>query len=133
MSQVQRNKGAQTPEDVSWRWMIFELLRKFGNRLIVAFVALYFIHTAGKTLQAFAGRSSFASLLIDVASHLNLTVTISVSLTGAATALWLTELGRNRKTRERLSQRILKLEKRIDPGRSSSKLTSLGTTRTGDE
>lgn len=119
----------------AWAWLCGELIglvRQFGGTVIGAGVGIYLIHETAATVQAFAGRTSIANLLLDVAAHANVTVIGSVSLTGVTGVLWFLELRRHRKTRERLTGRVAQLELQIDPNRSSSELTTLGTTRLRD-
>lgn len=111
---------------------LFGLVRQFGGTLVWAGVLVYLIHESAVTVQAFAGRTSITNLVLDLAGHLNATVTSSVSLSGIASILWALEHRRHRKTRERLTGRITALEMRLDPNRSSSELTTEGTTRSRD-
>jgi len=123
----------QTP---AWRWLAAEflsLVRQFGNSAIWAAVTCFFVWEAAHTLQAFAGKTSIANLVLSVAAKLNATVTASVALSGVTTALWMNECRRHRNTRKRLTERTAALELRLDPTRESSLLTREGTTRKGDQ
>ena len=126
---------ARAEPPVTLRWIlshIFVLVRQFGSQLIIALVVIYLIHEANIAAMAFAGRTSVASLVMQVAGQFNLTVGISIALTGITTTLWFNEHRRHKKTRERLTARITTLEKHIYSNRSSSMLTSQGTTSPGD-
>lgn len=124
------------PPVPAWRWLagqVIDLIRRFGNSLIWAGVTCFLIWEAARTLQAFAGRTSVASLIFEVAAKLNATVTASIALTGVSMVLWINECRRHRNTRKRLTERTTALELRIDGTRESSLLTREGTTRKGDQ
>lgn len=112
---------------------ILGLVRQFGNTIVWAAVCIYLIYQAGATLRAFAGRTSVADLLLSIAGHVSITVTISMTLTLTMTGMYLLEYRRHRITRERLTKRILQLELQIDPNRTSSGISTQGTTRIGDQ
>jgi hypothetical protein len=119
-----------------WRWFLsemFSLIRQFGNTLIWAGVTCYFVYHGAKTFQAFAGRESIASLVVEVAAHVNLVITASITLSGVTTALWANECRRHKNTRKRLTARTEALELRLHPKRESSLLTREGTTREEDQ
>lgn len=138
------NEGLDSPSNVNGvgiarplrsGWVIaqcFGLVRQFGSTLIWASVVGFLIREAGRTLRAYAGRTSIANVILSLSAHVNITVVISVTLAGVTSLLWGWEIRRHRRTRERLTGRITKLELLIDPGRKSSLLTPLGTTREGD-
>jgi hypothetical protein len=119
-----------------WRWVleqIFTLIRQFGNSLIWAAVVGFMIYEVAQTFRAFAGHVSVADLALKISAHLNLVITASVALSGVTTVLWLNECRRHKSTRKRLTLRTASLEKRLDPNRESSLLTSEGTTREEDQ
>jgi hypothetical protein len=127
-----RNGSSQPP---AWRWITMQLMtliRQFGNTVIWASVVIYLIHATADTVKAFAGRTSVANFVVALAAHLNATVVGSVTLTGVTSCLWALEYRRHRKTRERLTGRITDMELRLDHNRTSSQLTTEGTTRIGD-
>jgi hypothetical protein len=113
---------------------LMTLVRQFGNTAIWASVVIYLIRATADTVKAFAGRTSDANFnfVVALAAHLNATVVGSVTLTGVTSCLWALEYRRHRKTRQRLTARITDLELRLNPNRTSSQLTTEGTTRTGD-
>jgi hypothetical protein len=130
-----KQKKSKKPEEPGWKWIARGLLgvvRQLGNSVIWAFVCIYAIFEIGRTLRAFAGRASFASLLLSISSHVKITVAASVTVSIGMTGLYLYEYRRHRKTRERLTGRISRLELRLDPNRSSSGISPEGTTRIGD-
>jgi hypothetical protein len=123
-------------EPPAWRWIleqIFGLIRQFGNSVIWALVVGFMIYQVAQTFRAFAGHVSVADLVFEISAHLNIVIAASVALSGLSTGLWLNELRRHRSTRKRLTIRTASLEKRLDPNRESSLLTSEGTTREEDQ
>jgi hypothetical protein len=117
------------------RWLAAQavsLLRQFGSQILWVSLLAYLIRESADTFQAFVGRTSSANVILGVAAGVNITVAISVTVSLAASALWLLEYKRHRRTRERLTGRITDLELKLDPGRTSSQLTRQGTTRRGD-
>lgn len=128
-------KKAAPDSPVSVRWLlenVFALLRQFGNTLALTAVLLYAIRKASESLVSFAGKTSIAGLAFKLATELNSTVSVSVTLAGLTSFLYWNEFRRHRKTRERLTARITMLELQIDPKRSSSSLTSQGMTQDED-
>ena len=120
---------------VTARWIltnVFALIRRFGSRVSILAGLAYGVHEARIAITAFADKTSAASLMIEVAGHLNVTIAVSVAIAGLSTGLWANEYRRHRNTRERLTNRITALELRIDPKRTSSSLTSQGMTSPGD-
>ena len=133
MPSKRKRAGMPTP---AWRWwggQICDLIRRFGNSAIWAGVTCFFIWECGHSLQAFAGKISIAKLILSVAAKLNVIVAASLTLSGVTTGLWANEWRLHRKTRKRLAQRTVALEKRLDGKRESSLLTPEGTTREGDQ
>lgn len=129
-----RRKGPK--QRPAWRWLFGELLslvRQFGHHVIWAAVACFFIWELAHTFQAFAGRTSIADLALNIATRINLTLGLSLTLSGITTTLWLNECRRHRNTRRRLTERTEELELRLDKNRESSLLTREGTTREGDQ
>jgi len=130
-----KRKKSKSAGDPAWKWIargLLGLIRQFGNTLIWAAVCVYAIYEIGTTLRAFAGRTSVANLLLSIAAHISLTVGISVAVSVGMTGMYLREYRRHRKTRERLTARITELEKRLDRNRSSSEISTQGTTQTRD-
>jgi hypothetical protein len=129
------NRQSRQNQPPAWRWLaaqILGLIRQFGSTVIWASVVIFFIYEAAHTLQAFAGKTSVASLIFNLAAKLNATVEASVALTGVSLGLYLMECRRHIKTRKRLTERNAALELRLDPNRESSLLTPEGATRRGD-
>jgi len=118
-----------------WRWFfgnIFLLVRQFGSQAIWISALMFCVREGRIAITAFAGRNSTANVIMQVAAHLNVTIAVSIAVTGLATGFWANEYRRHRNTRERLTKRITQLEKHINPERSSSLLTTQGLTSPGD-
>lgn len=133
MPSNKRRGGKSKP---TGRWLagqIIDLVRRFGNSLIWAAVTSFFIWQTGQVVEAFAGKTSIANLVFELAGKLNATVTASVAVSGVSLALWIDECRRHRRTRKRLTERTTALELRLDRNRESSQLTPEGTTRKGDQ
>ncbi len=129
---IKKSKGK---DDAKQHWFAREvlgLIRQFGNTVIWAGVCIFFIEQAGMTLRAFAGRTSNANLLLNIASKVSITIDISIAISVAMTGAYLYEYRRHRKTRERLTARISQLETYIDKNRSTSGISTEGTTVIGD-
>jgi hypothetical protein len=121
-----------------WRWFfgsIFSLIGKLGRISIITAGACYCTFLLARAIESFAGRQSFANLRFGVALFADIKVvyTIGVAIGVTGVTLYLRERNQHRNTRERLTQRTIELESKVDRGRSSSKLTKRGTTRREDE
>jgi hypothetical protein len=129
---------ASQPQGVpsAFRWFfghIFSIIRKQGGGLVLWVTVAYCVRQASLAVIAYAGRSSSATLGVNILANLSFVWTTSLTVSGISATLYFRELTLHRKTRERLSKRITELELRIDPTRTSSKLTSEGLTRKEDE
>lgn len=87
---------------------------------------------ANGMVMALAGKSTVADIGISFLGHVEISAMFSyaVGISGAAYGLGQRKLRRD--TVERLQNRIKQLELQLDPGRTSSKLTSRGETRKED-
>lgn len=112
---------------------IFRLARKQGGLLLISAVVAYSAHEFSIAAIAFSGKTSIADVTLKVLASIKTVWTLSISLSGISVTLFLRERSLHRNTRERLTKRITELELRIDPQRTSSKLTSQGLTRKEDE
>lgn len=90
-------------------------------------------HEVAMVFIAYAGKSSVADLTLRILANVSIVWSLSLTLSGVSVSLYVRERRLHRKTRERLTTRITELEIKIDPKRTSSLLTSQGTTRKGDE
>jgi hypothetical protein len=90
----------------------------------------YFMYLAANVL---AGKSTTADIGIKMLGSLTITETVGYAV-GAAGALYgLNERKLRRDKTEYLQDRIQKLEKQMDPKRSTSRLTTRGTTNPVDK
>ena len=136
MSKASQKKaaGSKKPPGIV-RWFlgnIFNLLRRFGSTIAWVGLIGYCAHLAALVMIAYAGKTSNANLAFRIAANLNVAFGLSITCTGVSIALYLKERAMHRSTRERLARRITELELRVDPSRTSSKLTSEGLTRKED-
>lgn len=127
----------QSRKEPSWsKWFlgnVFNLVRRFGNVTILCITIAYCSHEIAVAFQTFAGKASLADLRFGFFADITVVYTLSITATGISVVLYLNERRLHRKTRERLTARITKLELDIDPMRTSSQLTSKGLTRKEDE
>jgi hypothetical protein len=110
----------------------FDLARQYTGSVVWASAICYCCKVLAGATGAFAGKTSAANLALEVATHLNLTVDVSLAVSIVSTGVGINEFFRHRRTRKRLTARITDLEKRIDPTRTSSGLTNDGMTQPGD-
>jgi hypothetical protein len=115
----------------------YDLLLKLGSLLIARGLKWgffgYLAYQGRLALAAFAGHTTFASLLLALGANASISITLSWTAT-AAFAIWVFLERRLRKgTTERLTLRNRELELRIDRGRTSSELTTRGDTRPEDQ
>lgn len=137
MAQRKTEKSVvSAPSPSGFRWFfghIFSLARKHGGLLVVCGTVIWCAHEFAWVAIAYAGATSFADITVKVLGSIQAVWTLSISVSGISVTLYWRERRLHRKTRERLTRRITELEIRIDPSRTSSKLTSEGLTRKEDE
>jgi hypothetical protein len=129
------SKGKSQKNKSDFRWFvgsIFNVIRRFGHQLIWAGLLGYLGHLTANVVIAFAGKPSNANLGVRIAANLNVAVTVSLAVTGLSIGLYLRERKLHRETRERLTARLTTLELRVNPTRTSSRLTPEGLTRKED-
>jgi hypothetical protein len=138
--QPKKSKPVESPQprkEVPFaRWFfgnVFNLIRRFGNVFFLCLAIGYCSHEISLAFQAFSGKASLANLRFGFFADIKMVYTLSISAAGISVVLYLNERRLHRKTRERLTARITKLELEIDPTRTSSHLTSKGLTRKEDE
>jgi hypothetical protein len=123
----------ESPSFVRWFFgHVFSLLRRHGGIIGFWVGTGYVAHQVSLAFIAFAGKESNASLFFSLMSNVNVVFTGSIAISGLSVGLYLRERNQHRKTRKRLASRITELEVKIDPERTSSKLTEEGLTRKED-
>ena len=135
-TQKQHPSREARPEPSAFRWFfghVFSLLRRHGGALCTCFVIGYLVHEVAQAFIAYAGKASIADLTLKVLANVSFVWTMSLTLSGISITLYVRERRLHRNTRERLTARVTELELKLDPSRTSSLLTSRGTTRKGDE
>jgi heme/copper-type cytochrome/quinol oxidase subunit 2 len=108
------------------------MVRRFGNVVILCVTVAYCSRQVAIAVQAFAGKTSLADLKLGFFANITMVYTLSLAVSGISVVLYLNERRLHRKSRERLTERITKLELTLDPSRTSSHLTSRGLTRRED-
>lgn len=117
-----------------WLWgQIFDLLRSNSRTVLICGTIAFCFYELSVAFRAFAGQASFASLTLRIFANIIFQWSVTIALSGISIALYLRERKQHENTRERLTERITKLEIQIDRKRSSSLLTSKGRTRKEDE
>jgi hypothetical protein len=111
----------------------FWLLGKHGRFAILMAAICFCVFELADALRAFAGKQSTADLHFGAFADIRFAYTVSMAVGAAGAGMYLRERSLHRKTRERLAARNTDLEKKLDPDRTSSLLTSLGLTRQEDE
>ena len=76
---------------------------------------------------------TFASLTLRILANIIVKWALTVAVSGISIALYIRERIKHENTRERLTQRITKLELQANPTRTSSQLTTKGRTRKEDQ
>jgi len=104
---------------------VLKTLIKYGSLALI----FYWISSA---IQALAGKYTFADIGVKFLAQLSISQSISYA-TGAGGVLYgMRERKLRRDKTEYLANRNRELEERLDPKRSSSRLTGRGTTRKED-
>jgi hypothetical protein len=131
----QKAQGIKEPPSFV-RWFfghIFSVLRRHGSTVGFWIGMGYIARQASLAFIAYAGKQSNASLALSLMSNVNFVFTGSIAISGLSVSLYLRERAQHRNTRKRLAARITELEVKIDPTRTSSRLTEEGLTRTEDK
>jgi hypothetical protein len=118
------------------RWFlgeIFSAIRRHTGLVVPWLVVAYISKHLFEALALFAGKQSNANLNFSFWGHVSVVWSISITLAGFSAALYWRERRLHRATRERLTQRDTNLELKLDTNRTSSLLTSKGTTRKEDQ
>lgn len=109
-----------------------ESLTSLGSMLIrygAVVSCFYFIY---RTASVLSGKTTFADIGVKMFGSLSITSTVGYALGAAGTIYGVSERKLRRDKTEYLQDRIQKLEKQLDPKRTSSRLTPRGTTNPQD-
>lgn len=107
------------------RWDTFAELGRYAIQWGGLVLIAYFFY---KDVEVLAGRSTFAQIGINILANLKVSRGIIALLTGSGWAYGLGQRRLRRKNIQRLATAKNEVEKRIDKNRTSSNLTSKGTT-----
>ena len=112
---------------------IFSMIRRHGSVFAFWGGIGYCVPEASLAVQSYAGHVSVADFSLRMLGSFSVFWSMNVTVSGLSISLYLKERREHRATRERLAEEKEKLERLLDPGRTSSLLTSDGQTRKGDE
>lgn len=125
-------KSIQVPFRFFFWGHVFGLLRSNGKIVIICGTIAFCVYQISLALQSFAGQVTFASLTLRILANIVVKWVLTVAVSGISLALYIRERIKHENTRERLTERITKLELQINPTRTSSQLTTKGRTRRED-
>lgn len=125
------------------RRLIFELqmVRKSKNTEQIASVLNNLIKWGGivaifyflsQCIDSLSGKNTISNIAVSLITDLKINQYLAYALGFGGTSYGLAQRNLRRKTIKRLQSKIVSMEKAADPGRSSSKLTSDGCTRSED-
>ena len=126
-------KSASVPFKFFFWGHVFDILRANGKLVVICATVAFCFYQISLALQSFAGQVTFASLTLRIFANIIVKWMLTVSVSGISIALYVREKLQHERTRERLTQRITKLEVQFNPTRTSSQLTTKGRTRKEDE
>jgi membrane protein implicated in regulation of membrane protease activity len=114
---------------------VFSVVRRHGNFIAGCVLAGFCVYEAADVLKAYAGKHSDVQLnfWLSLMANVKAEFVVSMTVSGLSIGLYLRERSKHRETRERLTRRVTELELKIDPNRTSSRLTSKGLTRKDDK
>jgi hypothetical protein len=90
------------------------------------------VFVLGKAVESLAGRTTLADIGIGLFGEFKIERIVSLSVTGGSIVYGMYERKLRHDKTEYLQGRIRELEKALDPGRTSSKLSKRGTPRPED-
>lgn len=102
------------------------------NNVVKWGVFAWIFYCADHIVASLAGKTTSSNIAFSFITDLKMNQFFSYVIGGGGVVYGLSQRSLRRKTTERLHGRIQELETRIDPGRSSSKLTRRGETRPED-
>jgi len=104
------------------------------TKTVIQYSALVIcVFWAYRSIEALAGKTTLASIGLSILGNFTISEGILVFLTGGSIIYGLGERELRRRNIRRLTLRSRELEERLDPKRTSSGLTSRGTTRPEDK
>jgi hypothetical protein len=111
---------------------IIDGIFSLGRWAIVCGTAILVFYFLRDVFLAYAGQSTLANVAISVVTDVRIEAVISYTVGGGGVLYGLRQRQLRQRNIERLTARILVLEREKDPYRSSSGLTPRGTTRPSD-
>ena|ERR1700690_4403023 len=96
-------------------------------------VCVYFVSSAvGTAVVTLAGKTTNANVLVNFLGNLTISNAVATLFGGGGIAYGIVERRQRQKMIQRQHGRIKKIEKQIDPNRSSSNITETGDTNPSD-
>lgn len=134
MAKAKRSRTSQAGQKVYERVRKAEIKASVANAFIRYGFSFGIAYWAYRVVDTLAGRTTLADIGIDVSVIANENVgQLLAWLTGAGGIIYgLAQRRLRRRTIHRLQGRIRDLETQIDPGRTSSSITTTGQTRPED-
>ena len=102
------------------------IIRSGRDRLPIRRVGGLAVHGGGPTLKLTAGKQTIVNFVYGAALDLKLHMVVPWAAAALFGGLWQWERRLRKKTVAREHDRVVELEKRLDPGRTSSGLTPMG-------
>lgn len=112
---------------------LVEEIGKTVRWALVAGAALGIVYLLAQAVEALAGKQTEANILVSMLGTVEVSVALSWVVGAGGVIYGRAQKKLRQRTVARLHGRIASLEKQIDPGRSSSKLTPTGDTNPEDE
>lgn len=134
MARTKKTRAAlETENYILKRWRVSEGIISIFNNLIKWGSLVAIIYFFKEAIVALAGKDTSSKILFSFVSDLKMDryAAYAAAIGGAIYGMRQRKLRKD--TIERLQSRIVDLEKRLDPGRTTSTLTNRGETRPEDK
>jgi hypothetical protein len=126
-------KQRQLELQYGFRFKLLDIIGQALNRLIPGATLVLIAGFIYLSIKSLAGQHTFADIGLKVLGDVKISEAIAYVLAGGGITFGLNERKLRRTTVERLTERTIQLEKELDSRRSSSGLTTKGTTRSEDQ
>lgn len=115
------------------RARIIDTVGGFANKLLKYGCIAFCVWTVGDAVKSLSGRITLADMRFNFLGSVAVERTLCIGAAAGGIGYGYKQRKLRQKKVEHLQGRIHKLEQTIDPGRTSSHLTALGTTNPGDD
>jgi len=116
-----------------FRFKLLDIIGQALNRLIPGAVLVLIAGFTYLSIKSLAGQHTFADIGLKVLADVKISEALAYVIAGGSVMFGLKERKLRRTTVERLTERTIQLERELDARRSSSGLTTRGTTRSEDQ